>query len=95
MCCPGCHHLPAKLPGTSGKVLVHANYSLLWMGLEHVFQLDPLFPFRTLQLCKMVQLEDWGSKVYLTGLLTLCSHISLHFVQQLSPAFSTDQVVAD
>lgn len=49
MCIPGCHHLPDKIPGTPGKLLVHADYSLLGMCLEHVFELNPFFLFRTLK----------------------------------------------
>lgn len=86
MCCPGCHHLLAKLPGTPGKLLVHASYSLLGMYLERVFQLDPFFLFRTLQLCKMVHSGDWGSTAYLTRLLILCSNHITAFCSAYCPS---------
>lgn len=68
MCHSDYHHLLAKLPGTPGKLLVHASYSLLGMCLEHVFQLDPFFLSRTLQL----SYAKWCTG-YLTRLLILCS----------------------
>lgn len=53
MCSPGCHHLPDKIPGTPGKLLVHASYSLLWMCLDDVFELNLFFLFRTLKFSQV------------------------------------------
>lgn len=53
MCCPGCPHLPDKIPGTPGKLPVHANYSLLGMCLEYVFELNPFFLFRILKFSQV------------------------------------------
>lgn len=52
MCSPGCHHLPDRIPGIPG---VHANYSLLGMCLEHVFQLNLFFLFISLKFSQVKQ----------------------------------------
>lgn len=72
MCSPGCHHLPDRILGTPG---IHANYSLLGMCLEHVFELNLFFLFRSLIFSgETEQLEDWGNTVSLTRPLTLSFH---------------------
>lgn len=55
MCSPGCHYLPDKIPGTPGKLLIHASYSLLGMCLEHVFEINLVFLFRTLTFSQVKQ----------------------------------------
>jgi len=62
------------------------------------FSAGSVFPSQDLSivLCKMVQLEDWGSTVYRTSwLLTLCSYHITAFCSADFPAFSTNRVVTD